>query len=91
MNSGQAYNNLCRLLHKASFKYTVEFSQYHLQSKDKKTATCGQWCCLFVEYNGPGVDGFYNYIKSFGEPDLDEVCLQLFYSEENPNKRIKLC
>ena len=90
VSSGQEYNNLCRLLHGASFKYTVEFSQYQLQSKDKKTATCGQWCCLFVEYNGPGVDGFYKYITSWGQPDLDQVCLQLFYDEGRPNKRIKL-
>ena len=90
VSSGQAFNYICRLLHKASFKYTVEFSQYHLQAKDRSVATCGQWCCLFVEYNGPGVDGFYEYIKSFGEPNLDWVCLQLFYSEGRANKRIKL-
>ena len=78
-------------LHKASFKYTVEFSQYHLQKKDKHVATCGQWCCLFVEYKGPGVDGFYWYIRDFGNPDFDEVCLELFYSKGNSIKRIKLC
>lgn len=91
VQSGQAYNYICRLLHKASFKYTVEFSQYHLQAKDKHVATCGQWCCLFVEYKGPGVDGFYWYIRDFGNPNFDEVCLELFYSKENPIKRIKLC
>ena len=38
VQSGQAFNYTCRLLHKASFKYTVEFSQYHLQEEGQ---TCG--------------------------------------------------
>ena len=82
VQSGQAFNYMCRLLHKASFKYTVD----HLQEEGQ---TCGYvWTVVLsvcVEYNGPGVDGFYWYIRDFGNPDFDEVCLELFYSQRKFN------
>ena len=54
VQSGQAFNYICRLLHKASFKYTVEFTE--------EGQTCGYvWTVVLsvcVEYKGPGVDWF---------------------------------
>lgn len=76
--SEQKYNKLCELLYNASFKYTIEFSQYKLQKKDNKIATCGQWCCLFIE-SGLLVDDFKTWIDSFKEKNKDFLCVKLFY------------
>lgn len=76
--SEQKYNKLCELLYNASFKYTIEFSQYKLQKKDDKIATCGQWCCLFIE-SGLLVDDFKTWIDSFKEKNKDFLCVKLFY------------
>lgn len=76
--SDQKYNKLCELLYNASFKYVIEFSQYKLQKKDSKIATCGQWCCLFIE-SGLLVDDFKTYIDSFKEKNKDYLCVKLFY------------
>ena len=77
--SGQKANKLCELLYQASFKYTIEFSEYHYQKKDGKTATCGQWCCVFIE-SGLTTDGFKQYIDSFHEKDKDIICVKMFYN-----------
>ena len=76
--SGQSYNKLCELLLKASYKYTIEFSEYKYQKKDGKTATCGQWCCVFIE-SGLTTDDFRQFIDSFHQKDKDLICVELFY------------
>lgn len=76
--SNQKYNKLCELLYEASFKFTIEFSEYKLQRKSNDVATCGQWCCLFIE-SGLMVDDFKTYIDSFGDENKDETCVKLFY------------
>lgn len=76
--SKQKCNKLCELLYNASFKYTIEYSEYKLQKKADNVATCGQWCCLFIE-SGLLVDDFKTYIDSFKEKDKDNVCVKLFY------------
>lgn len=76
--SDQKYNKLCELLYKASFKYTIEFSEYKYQKKSDKIATCGQWCCLFVE-SGMLTDDFKTFIDTFKEKNKDVVCVKLFY------------
>ena len=78
--SGQSYNKLCELLLKASYKYTIEFSEYKYQKKDGKTATCGQWCCVFIE-SGLTTDDFRQFIDSFPEKDKDLICAKLFYGK----------
>ena len=40
-DSEQKYNKLCELLWKASFKYTIEFSEYKYQKKSENISTCG--------------------------------------------------
>lgn len=76
--SKQKYNKLCELLYNASFKYTIEYSEYVYQKKSNDIATCGQWCCLFIE-SGLLVDDFKTYIYSFKEKDKDALCVKLFY------------
>lgn len=76
--SEQKYNKLCELLYQASFEYTIEYSQYKLQKKADDIATCGQWCCLFIE-SGLLVDDFKTYIDSFKEANKDYLCVKLFY------------
>ena len=76
--SEQKYNKLCELLYDASFNFTIEFSEYKLQKKSNDIATCGQWCCLFIE-SGLLVDDFKTYIDSFKETNKDVVCVKLFY------------
>ena len=78
--SGQSYNKLCELLLKASYKYTIEFSEYKYQKKDGKTATCGQWCCVFIE-SGLTTDDFRQFIDSFHQKDKDLICAKLFYGK----------
>ena len=78
--SGQSYNKLCELLLKASYKYTIEFSEYKYQKKDGKTATCGQWCCVFIE-SGLSTDDFRQFIDSFHQKDKDLICVELFYGK----------
>ena len=79
--SGQSYNKLCELLLKASYKYTIEFSEYKYQKKDGKTATCGQWCCVFIE-SGLTTDDFRQFIDSFHQKDKDLICVELFYGNK---------
>ena len=79
--SGQSYNKLCELLLKASYKYTIEFSEYKYQKKDGKTATCGQWCCVFIE-SGLTTDDFRQFIDSFHQKDKDLICVELFYGSK---------
>ena len=79
--SGQSYNKLCELLLKASYKYTIEFSEYKYQKKDGKTATCGQWCCVFIE-SGLTTDDFRQFRDSFPEKDKDLICAKLFYGSK---------
>lgn len=76
--SEQKYNKLCELLWKASFKYTIEFSEYKYQKKSPKIATCGQWCCLFIE-SGLLTDDFKTLIDSYHAKDKDLLCVKLFY------------
>ena len=86
--SGQKYNKICELLDQASYQYTIEFSDYSLQNiNDHSLATCGHWCCVFIK-SGLTVEPFYDYIKSFGYPNNDELVVMLFYNIP-PNKRIK--
>ena len=80
--SGQSYNKLCELLLKGSYKYTIEFSEYKYQKKDGKTATCGQWCCVFIE-SGLTTDDFRQFIDSFPEKDKDLICAKLFYGSKS--------
>ena len=80
--SGQSYNKLCELLLKASYKYTIEFSEYKYQKKDGRTATCGQWCCVFIE-SDLTTDDFRHFIDSFPEKNKDLVCTKLFYGLSN--------
>ena len=80
--SGQSYNKLCELLLKASYKYTIEFSEYKYQKKDGKTATCGQWCCVFIE-SGLTTDDFRQFIDSFHQKDKDLICVELFYGSKS--------
>ena len=79
--SGQSYNKLCELLLKASYKYTIKFSEYKYQKKDGKTATCGQWCCVFIE-SGLTTDDFRQFIDSFHQKDKDLICVELFYGSK---------
>lgn len=76
--SNQRYNKLCELLYNASFKYTIEYSEYKYQKKSADIATCGQWCCLFIE-RGLLTDDFKRFIDSFNEKNKDFLCVKLFY------------
>ena len=86
--SGQKYNKICELLDQASYQYTVEFSDYGLQDiSNHELATCGHWCCVFVK-SGLTVEPFYEYIKSFDYPDLDQLVVLIYYNMP-PNKKMK--
>lgn len=78
--SGEKINKLCELLYKASFKYTIEFSEFKYQKKDNKTATCGHWCCLFI-LSGLRTDDFHKFISKFNEKDKDLLCIKLYFSK----------
>ena len=69
VRSGLAFNYICRLLHKASFKYTVEFSHstiYRRRTNMWLRVDSGVVCLCSTR--GPGVDGFYWHIRDFGNP-----------------------
>ena len=75
--SGQKYNKICELLHKASFNSLVEFSNRKLQDiKKSRIATCGYWCVCFIK-SGLTVDDFYDYIDSFKVKDKDSLVVDL--------------
>ena len=88
--SGQEYNKICELLHKASFDSLVEFSNRKLQDiKKPKVATCGYWCVLFIK-SGLTVDDFYDYIDSFKVKDKDSLVVDLVLHGMPPTKRKRL-
>lgn len=85
-DSGQKYNIICEMLDKASYKYTIEFSDRRLQNMDDTSiSTCGHWCSVFIK-SGLLVDEFYEFLESFGEPDLDKLIVEIYYNQP-PNKR----
>ena len=76
------------MLDEASYKYTIEFSDRRLQDMDDLSiATCGHWCSVFIK-SGMLVDEFYDFLDSFGEPDLDKLVVELYYNQPQ-NKRMK--
>ena len=88
-DSGQKFNIICKMLDDASYKYTIEFSDWRLQNMDDLSiATCGLWCSVFIK-SGMLVDEFYDFLEGFGEPDLDKLVVDLFYNQPL-NKRSKL-
>ena len=88
--SGQEYNKICELLHKASFNYLVEFSNRKLQDiKKSRIATCGYWCVLFIK-SGMTVDEFYEYIDSFKARDKDSLVIDLVVNGLPANKRKRI-
>lgn len=87
-DSGQKYNIICKMLDEASYNYTIEFSDRRLQNMDDLSiATCGHWCSVFIK-SGMLVDEFYDFIDSFGEPDLDKLIVEIFYNQPL-NKRMR--
>lgn len=88
-DSGQKFNIICKMLDEASYQFTIEFSDRRLQNMDDLSiATCGLWCSVFIK-SGMLVDEFYEFLDSFGEPDLDKLVVQIFYNQPL-NKRRKL-
>lgn len=88
-DSGQKFNIICKMLDEASYKYTIEFSDRRLQNLDDLSiATCGLWCAVFIK-SGMLVDEFYDFLESFGEPDLDKLVCELYYNQPL-NKRMKI-
>ena len=87
--SGQKYNKICELLHKASFNYLVEFSNRKLQDiKKPKIATCGYWCVCFIK-SGLTVDDFYDWLNSFKVRDKDSLVVDLVVNGMPMNKRMR--
>lgn len=88
-DSGQKFNIICKMLDEASYRYTIEFSDRRLQNLDDLSiATCGQWCSVFIK-SGMLVDDFYDFIDSFGEPDLDKLVCEIFYNQP-PTKKMRI-
>lgn len=87
--SGQKYNKLCELLHKASFTSLVEFSNRRLQNiKNPNIATCGYWCVCFIK-SGLTVDDFYEWIDSFHYKDKDQLVVDIVLNKIPPTKKIR--
>lgn len=86
-DSGQNFNIICKMLDEASYKYTIEFSDRRLQNLDDTSiSTCGHWCSVFIK-SGMLVDEFYDFLDSFGEPDLDKLVCELYYNQPANKKR----
>lgn len=85
--SGQGFNIICKMLDEASHQNVIEFNDRRLQRMDGGIATCGHWCCVFID-SGLTIDPFYKYIDDFHADDLDALVAQIYYSKAQERELI---